>query len=244
MHDFGDYGGMGVQRPLLEAGGLPVTLAQLPEGIEAALDELDAIVLAPGRDIEPERYGQQPHPLLAATEPLRDGFELELTRRALQRGLPLLGICRGVQILNVALGGTLAQDVSLIADEHPSDPGWASWKQVEAASLLGAPAPVHPRHRIDIVAGSILAAALGVTRIGVNSFHHQAVARLGAGLLVTAKAEDGVIEAIELAGRPVLGVQWELQEEYRIDRRFLAVFEWFVQAARRPRRGSGASSEG
>ena len=232
LHDFGDYGGVGVQRPLLEAGGLPVTLAQLPEGIDAALEELDAIVLAPGRDIEPERYGQERHPLLAPTEPRRDAFELELTRRALDRGLPLLGICRGAQMLNVALGGALAQDVSLLSEAHPSDPGWTRWKEVEASSLHGRPAPEHPRHEIEIAPGSILAGALGVTRISVNSFHHQAVERLGEGLVVTAAGDDGVAEAIELPGRPVLGVQWELQEEYRIDRRFLAVFEWFVEAAR------------
>ena len=232
LHDFGDYGGVGVQRPLLEAGGLPVTLAQLPAGIDAALEQLDAIVLAPGRDIEPERYGQERHPLLAATEPRRDAFELELTRGALERGLPLLGICRGVQMLNVALGGTLAQDVSLLTDAHPSDPGWARWKEVEAASVRGAPAPAHPRHEIEIVPGSILAGALGVTRIAVSSFHHQAVDRLGEGLVVTAAGEDGIVEAIELAGRPALGVQWELQEEYRIDPRFLSVFEWLVAAAR------------
>ena len=235
VHDFGDYGGVGVQRPLLEAGGVPVTLAQIADGIDAALDAVDAIVLAPGRDIEPGAYGQEPHPLLAPTEPLRDAFELELTRRALQRGMPLLGICRGVQMLNVALGGTLAQDVSMLADAHPSDPGWSRWKEVEAASVSGAPAPEHPRHEIDIVPGSLLADALGVTRIAVNSFHHQAVDRLGDGLVVTATAQDGVAEAIELPGRPVLGVQWELQEEYRIDRRFLAVFEWFVRAARASR---------
>ena len=232
LHDFGDYGGVGVQRPLLEAGGLPVTLAQLPEGIDAALEQLDAIVLAPGRDIEPQHYGQERHPLLAPTEPRRDAFELELTRRALERGLALLGICRGAQMLNVALGGTLAQDVSLLTAGHPSDPGWARWKEVEAASLRGAPTPAHPRHEIEIVRGSILAAALGVTRIAVNSFHHQAVDELGEGLVVTAAGDDGLAEAIELAERPVLGVQWELQEEYRIDRRFLAVFEWFVEAAR------------
>lgn len=232
LHDFGDYGGVGVQRPLLEAGGLPVTLAQLREGIDAALEELDAIVLAPGRDIEPECYGQERHPLLAPTEPRRDAFELELTRAALGRGLPLLGICRGAQMLNVALGGTLAQDVSLLADAHPSDPGWARWKEVEAASLHGAPAPVHPRHEIEMLPGSILATALGVTRITVNSFHHQAIDRLGEGLVVTGAGSDGIVEAIELAGRPALGVQWELQEEYRIDARFLAVFEWFVGAAR------------
>ena len=109
LHDFGDYGGVGVHRPVLLAGGLPMTLPQLPDAIAPALDAIDALVLAPGRDIEPHRYGQQPHPLLAATEPQRDAFELELVVRALEQGLPILGMCRGLQVLNVALGGTLAR---------------------------------------------------------------------------------------------------------------------------------------
>jgi putative glutamine amidotransferase len=232
LHDFGDYGGVGVHRPLLEAGALPVTLPQVGEAIGPALDAVDAIVLAPGRDIEPERYGQTRHPLLAATEPLRDAFELELVVSALERELPMLGMCRGIQILNVALGGTLLQDVSLGAPEHPSDPGWRHWKLVEAASLTGAPTPPHPRHPILIEPGSVLARTLGTTEVEVNSFHHQAIDRIGEGLRVVASAADGVIEAVELPGRPVLAVQWELQEEWRVDRRFLAVFEWFVAAAR------------
>jgi len=232
LHDFGDYGGVGVHRPLLAAGGLPLSLPQLPDSIPSALDALDAIVLAPGRDIEPERYGQEPHPLLAATEPRRDAFELELVRSALGRGLPILGMCRGIQILNVALGGTLAQDVSLLAADHPSDPGWHSWKRVEAASLNGAPPPPHPRHEITITPGSLLAQALGTTTIDVNSFHHQAIEQLGEGLEIVASSHDGVAEAVELPGRPVLAVQWELQEEFRVDERFLEVFRWFVGAAR------------
>jgi putative glutamine amidotransferase len=226
-----------VQRPLLLAGGLPLTLPQLPDAIDPALQALDAIVLAPGRDIEPTRYGQEPHPLLAATEPQRDAFELQLVGAALDRGLPILGMCRGIQILNIALGGTLAQDVSLVASEHPSDPGWRQWKRVEAASLAGAPPPPHPRHEIEIEPGSLLAGALDTTTIEVNSFHHQAIDRLGDGLAVVACSADGVPEALELPGRPVLAVQWELQEEWRIDRRFLRVFEWLVDVAgRKPAR--------
>src|SRR5579871_4029957 len=144
LHDFGDYGGVGVHRPLLAAGGLPLTLPQLPEAAAAAVARLDAIVLAPGRDIEPARYGQADHPLLAATEPQRDAFELELVLRALEAGVPVLGMCRGIQVLNVALGGSLAQDVSLISPAHPSDPGWEHWKRVEASSLAGTPPPPHP----------------------------------------------------------------------------------------------------
>ena len=228
LHDFGDYGGIGVHRPLLLAGALPMTLPQLPDAIGPALDAIDALVLAPGRDIEPQRYGQEPHPLLAATEPQRDAFELELVAEALSRGLPMLGMCRGIQVLNVALGGTLAQDVSLLADSHPSDPGWTRWKLVEAASVAGSPPPPHPRHEIEIAPGSLLEQALGSSTVEVNSFHHQAIDRLGEGLAVTASSADGVAEAIEMPGRPVLAVQWELQEEWRVDPRFLRVFEWFV----------------
>jgi putative glutamine amidotransferase len=242
MHDFGDYGGVGVHRPLLAAGGLPVMLPQLAEAVVPLLDALDGIVLAPGRDIEPTRYGQEQHPLLAATEPRRDAFEFELVGLALDRGLPILGMCRGIQVLNVALGGTLAQDVSLVSADHPSDPGWRSWKLVEAASLDGAPPPTHPRHEITIEPGSLLAQALGTTTIEVNSFHHQAIDRLGEQLAVVAASADGVPEAIELPGQPVLAVQWELQEEARVDPRFQAVFEWFVIAAGEQRRRDGAES--
>ena len=175
-----------MQRPLLAAGGLPLTLPQLKEAAPAAVAALDAVVLAPGRDMEPERYGQERHPLLAATEPQRDAFELELVTHALGAGLPILGICRGIQVLNVALGGTLAQDVSLIAAGHPSDPGWSHWKRVEESSLAGTPLPPHPRHAIAIAPGSLLERALRTTEIEVNSFHHQAIDRLGRGIAVVA----------------------------------------------------------
>ncbi len=108
---------------------------------------------------------------------------------------------------------------------------WTKWKLVEAASVAGSPPP-HPRHEIEIAPGSLLERALGSSAVEVNSFHHQAVDRLGEGLAVTASSADGVAEAIEIPGRPVLAVQWELQEEWRVDRRFLRVFEWFVEAAR------------
>jgi len=237
VHDFGDYAGVGVHRPLLDAGALPMALPQLVDAVGPVVDRVDAIVLAPGRDIEPARYGQEPHALLAATEPQRDEFELALVSAALDRGLPVIGMCRGVQVLNVALGGTLVQDVSLVSAGHPSDPGWARWKEVEAASVAGLPVPPHPRHEISILPSSLLARALGATSIEVSSFHHQAIDRVGSGLSVVAwSADDGLPEAVELPGRPVLAVQWELQEEWRVDPRFAAVFDWFVDAARERRR--------
>ncbi len=236
MHDFGDYGGVGVQRPVYDAGGMPVMLAQLPEAIEPALARMDGLLLAPGRDIDPVHYGQEPDPLLAATEPRRDAFELELARAAIARGLPILGICRGMQVLNVARGGTMVQDVRLhdAWREHPSDPGWLAWKRMELVALgRDSPIPEHPRHPITIATPSILATALGSETATINSFHHQALGELGEGLRVTAEAPDGVAEAIELDGAEVLGVQWELQEEWRIDVRFRRVFSWFVDAAAR-----------
>ncbi len=235
LHDFGDYGGVGVQRPLVAAGAVPVTFAQIPEAIDDALDQVAGVVLAPGRDMEPACYGQEPDPLLAPTEPRRDEFELALVPAALQRGLPLLGSCRGMQVLNVARGGTLLQDLRLAdySRDHPSDPGWRVWKETERASLNGEPLPDHPRHPISIERPSILYSALGTTEATVNSYHHQAVAELGEGVRATAVAPDGVIEAIELVGYPAIGLQCELQEEWKIDGRFMAVFEWFVDAAQR-----------
>jgi gamma-glutamyl-gamma-aminobutyrate hydrolase PuuD len=239
QHDFGDYGGVGMQRPLVAAGAVPVTFAQIPEAIDEALHQVAGVVLAPGRDMDPSSYGQEPDPLLASIEPRRDEFELALVPAALERGLPILGVCRGMQVLNVALGGTLIQDVRLTASsrEHASDPGWKAWKRVERASLNGEPIPEHPRHPIAIEAPSILYSALGTREATVNSFHHQAVAELGEGLRATATAPDGVAEAIELDGYPALGVQFELQEEWKIDGRFTAVFDWFVAAAGAQLRG-------
>jgi putative glutamine amidotransferase len=204
-------------------------------GLAEALDACDGILLGGGRDIEPARYGQEPHELLTATDPQRDAFELELVGRALERGLPILGMCRGIQILNVALGGTLLQDVSLRPESvaHPTDRGWKRWKEVERASLDGAPdVPDHPRHRIAVEPGSHLHAALGVEEIEVDSFHHQALDEVAPDFTVVASAPDGVVEAVELrSDLYVLAVQWELQEEWRVDPRFLAPFEQLVAAA-------------
>ena len=235
FHDFGDYQGVGFQRPIALAGGVPLTLPRIEETLDDLLDVLDGIALAGGRDIEPHRYGQEPHVLLGPPDPTRDEFELELVKRALDRGLPIVGMCRGIQVLNVALGGTLVQDVSLVDDwiEHPTDRGWHRWKEVERASLENRPAvPEHPRHPMSVERGSRLHEALGVAEIDVNSFHHQAIDRLAPGLRATGRAPDGVVEVIESEdGRYVLGAQFELQEEWRVDERFLEIFRRFVEAA-------------
>jgi gamma-glutamyl-gamma-aminobutyrate hydrolase PuuD len=235
LHDFGDYAGVGFQRPLALAGGVGLGLPRVNGYLEDALDVCDGILLGGGRDIDPGLYGQEPSDRLAPTEPRRDAFELELVARSLDRGLPVLGMCRGIQILNVALGGTLVQDVTLKPEwaEHPSDPGWMAWKEVERSSLEGTEeVPPHPRHAIAVEPGSRLHAALGVHEIEVDSFHHQALDRVASDLTVVARAPDGVVEAVELEGDAyVLAVQWELQEEWRVDRRFLEPFAQFVAAA-------------
>jgi putative glutamine amidotransferase len=239
LHDFGDYAGVGFQRPLALVGGVGLALPRVNGHLEDALEVCDGVLLGGGRDIDPGRYGQEPSEHLAPTEPLRDAFELELTERALDRGLPILGMCRGIQILNVALGGTLVQDVTVKPEwaEHPTDRGWKAWKEVERSSLEGSDeVPPHPRHRITIEPGSLLHEALGVGEIEVDSFHHQALDEVAPDLDVVARADDGVVEAVELDGeRYVLAVQWELQEEWRVDRRFLEPFARFVEAASQPR---------
>jgi putative glutamine amidotransferase len=236
--DYGDYIGIAYSRPLTLAGAVPVALPYLERGadVSAVLDRLDAVVLGFGRDVEAARYGAQPHPAMTAHSPLRDRFELDLAVRALERGLPLLGICRGLQVLNVALGGTLYRDRSEYPPAARDHPGgdWSRWDLVCAAALGVGAAVEHPSHPIEVLEGSTLGRVLG-TAVVVNSYHHQAVARLGEGIEPVAWAPDGIVEAIEVgtAGALSLAVQWELQESWRDDDRFLDVFRLFVEAARR-----------
>jgi putative glutamine amidotransferase len=181
----------------------------------ALLGRVDGLVLGVGRDLEPARFGGAAHASATAHSPLRDAAELALARDALAAGVPVLGICRGMQVIDVALGGTLHADHSVLAAPANAHPGgdWGRWSEVVAAAVHGTPAPVHPTHPIEIAADSWLAAALGGSAV-VNSYHHQSIATLGRGVRVTARAPDGVIEAIEVPESAFcLGVQWELQEE-------------------------------
>ena len=199
--------GMTYLRAIEEAGGMPVVLPPLGDAV-AYLDRLDGICLSGGPDLDPDIYGApERHAELGPTEPGLDAFELALARAADARGLPILGICRGAQALNVACGGTLHQHV----------PGH---RQSQVASA--------PSHAVRISARSRLAAILGSRTVEVNSFHHQAVKRIGAGLRVVARAEDGTVEAIEGAGF-VVGVQWHAETMHE----HLPLFEALVTAAAR-----------
>ena len=223
---YGDYMGLAYAGPLEAAGALPVQLPFLADPAPL-LDVADGVVLGFGSDIDPARYGGEPHPAMTEHSARRDEFELELARLALDAGLPVLGICRGMQLLNVLRGGTLLADVA----PHPGG-DWERWARVRAAVLAGEQPAEHPGHPLRVEAGSRLASALGADPMWVNSYHHQAVDRLGAGVVPVAWAGDGIVEALELEGDAwVLGVQWELQESWKDDARMLAVFEAFVAAA-------------
>lgn len=181
--------GMTYLRTLDAAGAMPVVLPPLGDA-EALLDRLDGIVLSGGPDLDPAAYGaRERHPELGPTEPSLDAFELALARAALERGMPILAVCRGAQALNVACGGTLHQHV----------PGH---RQTAPAG--------EPTHEVALRPDSRLARIARTRTLPVNSFHHQAVDRVGAGLRVVGRAADGTVEAIEGAGF-VLGVQWHAE---------------------------------
>jgi gamma-glutamyl-gamma-aminobutyrate hydrolase PuuD len=184
------------------AGGVPVLLPPVP-GIAAAVSRLDGLILTGGGDIDPAAYGAQPHPRTGRVSAGRDQAELDLLAAALAAGLPVLGICRGLQLLNIARGGTLHQH---LADLEPAiDPGHA-------------PQPgTFGSHPVQVSPGSMLAGILPPGQpLDVPTAHHQAIDRLGAGLTATAWTADGIIEAVELTSgnhHPfVLAVQWHPEE--------------------------------
>jgi len=180
------------------AGGLTVALPpdrRVAEDPGQTVALLDGLLLIGGIDVEPAAYGGPSDPRTEATSPLRDAFEIALVQEALRTGVPLLGICRGMQILNVALGGTLHQD---LADGDGRQPHRRTLGGFDGTD-----------HEIALDPGSLAAAAAGESTPTVHCHHHQAVDRLGAGLRVTGWAEDGVVEAIERREGPFsLGVQW------------------------------------
>jgi putative glutamine amidotransferase len=183
----------GVER----AGGLPVLIP--PDLGEATalglLERLDGLLLSGGGDIDPACYGADTHPTLGGVNPMRDQLELALARRAIAAAQPLFGICRGAQLLNVAMGGTLYRDLG-------------EYSGAQTHSFTAHPYDLRP-HTVEVVAGSLLAQAVDLPALAVNSLHHQACRELAPGLLVTARAPDGVVEALEVAGHPfALAVQW------------------------------------
>ena len=223
-HDFGDYQGVGFQRPILMAGGIPLILSR----VEGTIDDharrgRRASSSAAAGTSSRTATARSPTSSSVMPDPRRDEFELELVERSLDRGLPLLGMCRGIQVINVGLGGTLVQDVSLRPEweEHPTDRGWHRWKEVERASLERRAGRARASAARDgVEPGSRLHEALGVDEIEVNSFHHQAIdrpRRRPASDRRRARRRHRGDRAGDDDGY-VLAAQFELQEEWRVDR--------------------------
>jgi putative glutamine amidotransferase len=209
-------------RSVEQAGAVPVVLPPLrAEDVAALVGRLDGVLLSGGVDLDPVLFSQAPHPKLGQVNRRRDDFELALTRAALRQDLPILAICRGHQVLNVATGGTLIQDIpSLVKGANVHDARGPRWRRA---------------HRVELEPQSRLREILGQDTIPVNSFHHQAVDRLGEGLVVSARSpEDGVVEGIEMPTRRfVVAVQWHPESFWSRPDSFQPLFDAHAEACRK-----------
>ena len=214
-----------------DAGGLPLILPVLPDEADQLMGLVDGVILSGGGDIHPDRFNRPSHPLTDGISEERDDLELRMFDAARERSIPILGICRGLQLINVAMGGTLIQD---IPDERP-----ASSQHRQHLDGLARDDVSHP---VDLLEGSRLAVIYGATRIMTNSYHHQAVDDLADGLVITGRAEDGTIESFETAGEPFLvAVQWHPETLYRRHTDHARIFDVLIEAARMSRMASVAS---
>jgi putative glutamine amidotransferase len=209
-------------RAIQRTGGVPLLLTPFHSVESLARLRVDGLLLTGGGDIDPARFGEAPHPKTDLISAERDTLELEhVTRQAIDQGVPLLAICRGLQVVNVALDGTLHQHVPDVFGES------IAHSQGGARSYAS--------HEVTIEPGTRLASLAGGERVRVNSFHHQAIKDLGEGLKAVAWADDKVVEAVELPDAPgfVLAVQWHPEELVEQDAAALRLFQALVDAAAR-----------
>jgi putative glutamine amidotransferase len=207
------------------AGGVPVVLPPLGDERAAGvvMQSLDGLLLSGGSDLDPSYYGEEPDPELGPTIPERDAYEMALVGLALRRGIPVFGICRGMQVLNVALGGTLYQDLPSqwdrdVLKHRQVTPKW------------------QPTHEVEVSEGSYVAEVMGCDVVKVNSYHHQGIKDLAEGLVVTGRSTDGVVEAVEakdFSERWLLGVQWHAEAMRGAGPQQESLFEAHVSAAER-----------
>jgi putative glutamine amidotransferase len=207
------------------AGLIPVVLPPVSPAVAvAAIEDIAGLVLTGGEDIDPRHFGQAAHPANGAPHAARDASELALARRALDQRIPTLAICRGAQIMNVALGGTLVQDISSQHDGTINHDPHQRTKRV---------------HRVSVDPASRLARVVGATSIITNSSHHQSIDAVASGLRVVARSEDGIVEGIEATDEDwwMLGVQWHPEELTETaedwDRRLFSAFADAVREAGR-----------
>ena len=217
--------GLSYPEAIYRADAVPMVIPPAtPDDAEAILDRMSGLCLSGGPDLDPGTYHGGAHPMLGPREPDLDWFELALCRGAWKRGMPILAICRGAQLLNVARGGNLIQHLPDVTDgtiEHRQEHGGEK-----------------PSHRVDLAPESRTAQVLGCESLEVNSFHHQAVMKLGNGLRTVGWAPDGVVEAIEGVEAPwVVGVQWHAEgmsrspEQDRLFSAFVAAAEGYEESA-------------
>ncbi len=228
------------RRALAQAGAESVFIHRpsSAERIAAAFDAFDGLLIPGGKDIAPEEYGGRPSGKVRLASPKRDELELHAIRHARLSHLPALGICRGIQAMNVALGGTLYED---IGDQYEPVNG----HKIEHQQTLGNRARGDATHPVDLLGHSKLYSLFGAACVITNSMHHQALRRVAYGLIVTGKSRDGIVEAVELRDHPFfIGVQWHPEEMVEQDEPSRKLFREFVLKAAdhaRLRSHSGAS---
>ncbi len=219
---------LGYVESVRRAGGIPVLVPPQPENTDELIRELDGFLLAGGYDCDPAAYGEEPHPTLEPMDARRQANDLALAGAARRHGVPMLGICLGLQVMNIAAGGTLIQDIDT---QHETEIRHASEPEDRA------------RHDVIVEQGTRLASVLPAVELNVNSSHHQAIRKVGQGLRVTALAPDGIVEGVEDPRHPFyLGVQWH-PEDMPGEESASALFAAFIEAARKHARMKNQATE-
>lgn len=212
----------GYYSAISHVGGLPFLIAYTHiEDIPELLLQVDGILLTGGQDVDPIFFGETPHPKLGNINPIRDEFEIALCKEAMDRDIPILGICRGIQLMNIAMGGTIYQDLE------------SQWQSGNLFKHSQQAPDWYGTHQVILEPGSKLWDIIGTESEWVNSFHHQAVWEPAPGFKVTGRGSDGVIEGIEsLRHTFAIGVQWHPERMWQKGKEKLALFKGLVEAAR------------